>query len=53
MYRITIVGSGFAALTAVQRAKEKLAIKQPQALDVLLGWTLLGDPTLVLIPAGR
>ncbi|NOT57514.1 MAG: hypothetical protein HOP18_23155 [Deltaproteobacteria bacterium] len=35
---------------AVQLAKKELAAQQPHARDVLLGWTLLGDPTLVIEP---
>jgi hypothetical protein len=35
---------------ATQRAKEDLAATQPHRLDVLLGWTLLGDPALVVSP---
>ena len=31
-------------------AKKELAATDPQSLDVLLGWTLLGDPTLVVEP---
>jgi len=32
---------------AIRRAKDDLAATDPHRLDVLLGWTLLGDPTLV------
>ncbi|MEM7480554.1 MAG: C25 family cysteine peptidase [Acidobacteriota bacterium] len=35
---------------AVQQAKEDLRRSRPERLDVLLGWTLLGDPTLVVNP---
>ncbi|MEM7050958.1 MAG: C25 family cysteine peptidase [Acidobacteriota bacterium] len=35
---------------ALQQAKEELRRSHPERLDVLLGWTLLGDPTLVLNP---
>ncbi len=35
---------------AVLEAKRELARTHPDRLDVLLGWTLLGDPTLVLEP---
>jgi hypothetical protein len=35
---------------AIQAAKEELAATQPHRLDVLLGWTLLGDPALVVTP---
>jgi uncharacterized repeat protein (TIGR01451 family) len=37
--------------TALTQAKKQLAASQPQALDVLRGWTLLGDPALVVAPA--
>ncbi len=35
---------------ALQEAKEELAREEPGLLDVLLGWTLLGDPALVVEP---
>jgi hypothetical protein len=35
---------------ALQDAKEELAREEPGRLDVLLGWTLLGDPALVVEP---
>lgn len=35
---------------ALRDAKLELASTQPDLADVLLGWTLLGDPTLVLDP---
>ena len=31
---------------AVQEAKADLASTQPDLLDVILGWTLLGDPAM-------
>ncbi len=31
---------------AIRRAKAEMAATEPDRLDVLLGWTLLGDPTL-------
>jgi hypothetical protein len=34
--------------TAIQEAKRALAESNPEMLDVLLGWTLLGDPALVI-----
>ena len=34
----------------VQVAKANLALFQPNLADVLLGWTLLGDPALVVQP---
>ncbi|MCH9646901.1 MAG: carboxypeptidase regulatory-like domain-containing protein [Deltaproteobacteria bacterium] len=33
---------------AVLKAKQKLATTEPDLLDVLLGWTLLGDPTMIM-----
>lgn len=33
---------------AIQQAKSDLAAEHPEMLDVILGWTLLGDPTLSL-----
>lgn len=35
---------------AIQNAKDELALVQPGARDVLLGWTLLGDPYLKVQP---
>jgi len=35
---------------AVQEAKVRLAIERPELHDILLGWTLLGDPGLVVEP---
>ena len=35
---------------AVTEAKQQLAASDPGLLDVLLGWTLLGDPLLVIEP---
>jgi hypothetical protein len=35
---------------ALQAAKAELAATRPQMRDVLLGWTLLGDPALVIEP---
>ena len=35
---------------AMQAAKDELALTQPTLSDVLLGWTLMGDPTLVIQP---
>ena len=33
---------------AVLEAKQALGAREPQRLDVLWGWTLLGDPTLAV-----
>jgi len=35
---------------AMQLAKQDLAASAPQTLDVLLGWSLLGDPYLMIQP---
>jgi len=35
---------------ALQRAKRQVAAQNPAARDVLLGWTILGDPTQVVTP---
>jgi hypothetical protein len=35
---------------ALQLSKSELAQTHPEALDVLLGWTLMGDPALVIVP---
>ena len=33
---------------AITNAKQEFAIENPSALDVLLGWTLLGLPELIV-----
>jgi uncharacterized repeat protein (TIGR01451 family) len=35
---------------AMQAAKEGIGVTNPEMVDVLLGWTILGDPTLVVQP---
>jgi hypothetical protein len=35
---------------ALQEAKSELALSHPELLDVLLGWSLMGDPALVIQP---
>ena len=35
---------------AIQQAKSELAAVHPEMVDVLLGWTLLGDPTIMVQP---
>ena len=35
---------------AVLAAKQELAMTDPKLVDVLLGWTLLGDPAQVVQP---
>ncbi|MBN1428633.1 MAG: hypothetical protein JXB07_09610 [Anaerolineae bacterium] len=37
---------------AMLQAKNDLASGHPDMIDVLLGWTLLGDPTLAIVPSG-
>ncbi len=39
---------GLSMGAAIQEAKDLLAASHPEMLDVLLGWTLLGDPALVV-----
>ncbi|MBI3162994.1 MAG: hypothetical protein HYZ23_10805, partial [Chloroflexi bacterium] len=36
--------------SALQQAKAELALAHPELLDVLLGWSLMGDPALVVQP---
>jgi hypothetical protein len=36
---------------ALIQAKKQLAASQPQAVDIIRGWTLLGDPALVVVPS--
>jgi hypothetical protein len=45
-----LVEPGMTIGQAMQAAKAELAIYQPNLLDVLLGWTVLGDPALVIEP---
>jgi hypothetical protein len=35
---------------ALLQAKQQVAAQAPSAQDILLGWTILGDPTLVVTP---
>ena len=35
---------------ALRDAKQDLATTHPGMVDVILGWTLLGDPALVIEP---
>ena len=44
------VQPGMALGTAVQDAKTDLALTLPGLSDVILGWTLLGDPAMVVEP---
>jgi len=41
---------GMSVGQAMQTAKENLAQRYPNLTDVLLGWTILGDPTLKVNP---
>jgi hypothetical protein len=36
--------------SAILEAKRELAVEHPELLDVILGWTLMGDPALVIEP---
>jgi uncharacterized repeat protein (TIGR01451 family) len=45
-----LVAPGATIGGALQEAKEELAHQDPERLDVILGWTLLGDPALVVDP---
>jgi len=46
-----LVTPGMSIGQALQDAKSELAATHPELLDVLLGWTLMGDPELVLEPS--
>jgi hypothetical protein len=35
---------------AIRQAKSELAAEHPDMADLFLGWTLLGDPTLMVQP---
>jgi hypothetical protein len=45
-----LVTPGMSIGQALQAAKLELAQTHPELLDVLLGWSLLGDPALVIEP---
>ncbi|MFZ5919780.1 MAG: C25 family cysteine peptidase [Chloroflexota bacterium] len=45
-----LAAPGMSLGQALQEAKSELAQSHPDLLDVLLGWTLMGDPTLVIDP---
>ncbi len=42
--------SGMPIGQALQSAKSELAQTHPELLDVLLGWSLMGDPALLILP---
>jgi hypothetical protein len=44
------VTPGMSIGQALQEAKTELAKTHPGLLDVQLGWTLMGDPALVIVP---
>ena len=48
MRRLAVPGTTLGE--AVQLGKEELAASRPELRDVLLGWTLLGDPALLIDP---
>ena len=35
---------------AIVQAKQAMAVDNPEATDILLGWQILGDPALVVSP---
>jgi hypothetical protein len=45
-----LVKPGMTVGQAVQDAKAELAQTHPDLIDVMLGWTLMGDPALVIEP---
>lgn len=45
-----LVAPGMTIGQAMQDAKFELAQEHPELLDVILGWTLMGDPALVIQP---
>jgi hypothetical protein len=45
-----LVTPGTSIGQALQQAKAELAKSHPDMLDVLLGWTLMGDPALMVEP---
>jgi glycosidase len=45
-----LVAPGMPVGQALLEAKLELAQTHPELLDVLLGWSLMGDPTLVIAP---
>jgi hypothetical protein len=45
-----LVTPGMTLGQALQAAKSELALTHPELLDVLLGWSLMGDPALVIEP---
>ena len=45
-----VVQPGMTIGKALQQAKDELAASRADLLDVLLGWTILGDPALSVTP---
>jgi hypothetical protein len=45
-----LVQPGMTIGDAMVQAKIEMAETNPEALDVIIGWTILGDPTLVVSP---
>lgn len=45
-----LVAPGMTMGQALQTAKSELALTHPELLDVLLGWSLMGDPALIIEP---
>jgi hypothetical protein len=48
LFAPVMVSPGVRLGDAIIEAKRRLARQKPDATDVILGWTLLGDPTLIL-----
>jgi hypothetical protein len=47
-----VADPGVAIGDAITAAKKRFACGRAQATDVILGWTLLGDPTMKVDPQG-
>lgn len=45
-----MIQQGVTIGSAMQNAKAELALTQPELTDVILGWTILGDPTVKVNP---
>ena len=47
------LAAGMSIGAALTEAKQELARQHPEMKDVILGWTILGDPTLQVVPASE
>lgn len=47
------LAAGMSIGAALTDAKRELAEQHPEMKDVILGWTILGDPTLQVVPASQ